>query len=119
MDGRSPDAPVRILLVTSRENRRWVIPKGNPIPAFRNYETAAREAFEEAGIEGGIAPEPIGSFRYLKRRRAGPDMPAMVTVFPMLVTRQLSRWPERGERELRWFAPDEAAEAVEEKTTAA
>jgi uncharacterized protein Yka (UPF0111/DUF47 family)/8-oxo-dGTP pyrophosphatase MutT (NUDIX family) len=105
---------LEILLITSKERRRWVIPKGNPISAFRNYETAAREAFEEAGVEGGIAPEPIGSFRYLKRRRAGPDVPAMVTVFPMLVTRQLARWPERGERELRWFAPEEAAEAVEE-----
>lgn len=105
---------LEILLITSKERRRWVIPKGNPISSFRNYETAAREAFEEAGIEGGIAPEPIGSFRYLKRRRTGPDVPAMVAVFPMLVTRQLRRWPERGQRELRWFPPEDAAEAVEE-----
>ena len=105
---------LEILLITSKERRRWVIPKGNPISSFRNYETAAREAFEEAGIEGGIAPEPVGSFRYLKRRRGGADVPAMVTVFPMLVTRQLRHWPERGERQLRWFAPEEAAEAVEE-----
>ncbi len=105
---------LEILLITSKERRRWVIPKGNPIPAFHNYETAAREAFEEAGIEGGIAPEPIGNFRYMKRRRSGPDVPALVTVYPMLVSRHARRWPERGERELRWFAPAEAAEAVEE-----
>jgi predicted phosphate transport protein (TIGR00153 family) len=105
---------LEILLITSKERRRWVIPKGNPIHSFLNYETAAREAFEEAGIEGGIAPESIGSFRYMKRRRTGVDMPALVTVYPMLVTRQAKRWPERGERELRWFSPEEAAEAVEE-----
>lgn len=105
---------LEILLITSKERRRWVIPKGNPILSMRNYETAAREAYEEAGVEGGIAPEPVGSFRYMKRRRAGPDVPALVTVFPMLVTRQFRHWPERGERQLRWFAPEEAAEAVEE-----
>ena len=48
-----------------------MIPKGNPIPFLLNYESAAREAFEEAGVEGGIAPEPIGSYRYEKRRRGG------------------------------------------------
>lgn len=105
---------LEILLITSRERRRWVIPKGNPISSFLNYETAAREAFEEAGIEGGIATDPIGNFRYLKRRRSGVEIPALVTVYPMLVTRQARRWPERGERELRWFVPEEAAEAVEE-----
>ena len=108
------EGKLEILLITSRERRRWVIPKGNPIPSFVNYETAAREAFEEAGIEGGIATEPLGSFRYLKRRRSGLDVPALVTVYPMLVTRQAKRWPERGQRELRWFSPDAAAEAVEE-----
>ena len=78
------EGKLEILLITSKERRRWVIPKGNPISSFRNYETAAREAFEEAGVEGGIAPEPVGSFRYMKRRRAGPDVPAMVTVSPSI-----------------------------------
>ena len=105
---------LEILLITSKERRRWVIPKGNPIRSFLNYETAAREAFEEAGVEGGIAPEPVGDFRYLKRRRSGGEVPALVTVYPMLVTRQAKHWPERGERELRWFPPEAAAEAVEE-----
>ena len=52
---------LEILLITSKERRRWVIPKGNPISSMRNYETAAREAFEEAGVEGGIAPESVGT----------------------------------------------------------
>ena len=103
-----------ILLITSRERGRWVIPKGNPIPSMMNYETAAREAFEEAGVEGGIATESIGDYRYMKRRRSGLEVPAVVTVYPMLVSRQAKRWPERGQRQLRWFPPAEAAEAVEE-----
>lgn len=105
---------LEILLITSKERRRWVIPKGNPIPSMANYETAAREAFEEAGVEGGISEEPIGSYRYLKRRRSGLEVPALVTVHPLLVSRQARRWPERGERQLRWFTPEAAAKAVDE-----
>jgi uncharacterized protein len=104
-----------ILLITSRERRRWVVPKGNPIPLLRSYETAAREAFEEAGIEGPIAAEPIGSFRYMKRRRSGEEVPALVTLFPMRVTRQAKRWPEKGLRASQWFSPEAAADAVEEE----
>ena len=104
---------LQILLITSKERGRWVIPKGNPIPAFLNHESAAREAFEEAGVEGRIATSPIGSFRYDKRRRAGAA-DAIVTVYPLLVTREAGDWPERGERTRRWFSPAEAAEAVEE-----
>ena len=105
---------LEILLITSRDTRRWVIPKGNPIPSMAHYETAAREAFEEAGIEGGIATESIGSFRYMKRRRSGAEVPALVTVYPMLVSRQARDWPERRERERRWFPAGAAAAAVAE-----
>jgi uncharacterized protein Yka (UPF0111/DUF47 family)/8-oxo-dGTP pyrophosphatase MutT (NUDIX family) len=110
-DGRGR---LQFLLITSKERRRWVIPKGNPIPAFLNYESAAREAFEEAGVEGRIGTAPIGSFRYEKRRRSGESAAAIVTVYPLLVTREAANWPERGERERQWFAPAEAADQVEE-----
>lgn len=106
-----------ILLITSKERRRWVIPKGNPIPFFLNHESAAREAFEEAGVEGRMSPDPIGSFRYEKRRRGG-DAAAIVSVYPLLVTREAANWPERGERERRWFPAAEAAAAVEEEELA-
>jgi predicted phosphate transport protein (TIGR00153 family) len=107
------DGRAEILLITSKERRRWVVPKGNPIPFFLNYESAAREAYEEAGVEGRIATAPIGSFRYDKRRAGGPAA-AIVTLYPLLVTRQAEDWPERGERERRWFPAGEAAAAVEE-----
>jgi predicted phosphate transport protein (TIGR00153 family) len=105
---------LEILLITSRERRRWVVPKGNPIPFLLNYESAAREAFEEAGIEGPISTVPIGSYRYEKRRRQGGGSPALVNLYPLRVTRQADAWPERDQRALRWFSPAEAAEAVEE-----
>jgi uncharacterized protein Yka (UPF0111/DUF47 family)/8-oxo-dGTP pyrophosphatase MutT (NUDIX family) len=107
------EAGLQILLITSKERRRWVIPKGNPIPSLLAYEAGAREAFEEAGVEGKISPDPVGTFGYDKRKRAGPAA-AVVTVYPLLVTRQARDWPERRLRDTRWFAPAEAAEAVEE-----
>jgi uncharacterized protein len=105
---------LEVLLITSKERRRWVIPKGNPIPFFLNYESAAREAFEEAGVEGRIATVPAGTYRYAKRRRSSADAAAIVTVYPLLVTREAADWPERRERERRWFATASAADAVEE-----
>ena len=106
-------AGLQILLITSRDTGRWVIPKGFPIPILLSHETAAREAFEEAGVEGRISPASIGSFGYEKRRRSG-GAAAVVTVYPLEVTREASDWPERRQRRLQWFAPAEAADAVDE-----
>src|SRR4051794_36610423 len=37
------DGKVRVLLITSRETRRWVLPKGNPIRGLASHEAAAHE----------------------------------------------------------------------------
>lgn len=102
-----------MLLVTSRDTGRWVIPKGNPMRRRQPHEAAAQEAFEEAGVEGIACPSAIGTFRYLKRRASG-DVTASVTVFPLAVTRQLGDWPERDQRRRAWFSLPAAAAAVAE-----
>jgi uncharacterized protein len=103
-----------VMLITSRERRRWIVPKGNPMAGLAAHEAAAQEAWEEAGVRGITCPAPIGAFNYLKRRRVGPPRRLTVSVYPLAVTRQLADWPERHQRETRWFAPTEAAAAVEE-----
>jgi two-component system phosphate regulon sensor histidine kinase PhoR len=105
---------VEVLLITSRETRRWVVPRGNPIPGRSPAESAAQEAFEEAGIVGPVDREPIGRYFYRKRRRNGALLPAEVQLFRMEVDEERDDWPEKGERERRWFAPQEAAAAVAE-----
>jgi uncharacterized protein Yka (UPF0111/DUF47 family)/8-oxo-dGTP pyrophosphatase MutT (NUDIX family) len=109
-----PDGGMRILLITSRETRRWVIPKGNRIKGLTAHRAAEIEAYEEAGIHGIACPAPLGRYSYDKRRRKGGSREAMVDVFPLAVTGQLRHWPEQGERELRWFPVAEAAKAVDE-----
>jgi 8-oxo-dGTP pyrophosphatase MutT (NUDIX family) len=115
---RGPRGGAEILLITSRETRRWVVPRGNAIAGLRDHESAAQEAFEEAGIRGGVEESALGSYRYEKRRRDGSLAPAEVRLFRMLVTEEAGDWPEREERERRWFAPAEAAAAVAESDLA-
>jgi 8-oxo-dGTP pyrophosphatase MutT (NUDIX family) len=103
-----------VLLVTSRETRRWVLPKGWAEKRLAPHELAAKEAFEEAGILGQVMPEAIGSYAYLKRVEHGRTVTCKVEVFPLKVERLLEDWPEKSERERRWFAMAEAAMAVEE-----
>jgi uncharacterized protein len=112
--GHGLDAPVQILLVTSRESKRWVIPKGNFGNNMAPHAAAAREAEEEAGVLGAVCPTPLGSYRYRKRKGSGASLMADVDVFPLAVSRELREWKEKDERKRRWFSLNEAAEAVEE-----
>ena len=109
-----PEKGLEILLVTSRETERWVIPRGNPMARVQGHETARREAYEEAGIEGPLSEAPIGRFGYEKRRRTGDSVTAQVIVYAMRVARQHFDWPERNQRTARWFEPRKAALAVDE-----
>jgi 8-oxo-dGTP pyrophosphatase MutT (NUDIX family) len=105
---------LRILLVTSRETGRWVIPKGWPMKARRPHQAAAQEAFEEAGVEGRIGKKATGSYHYPKTLRNGDVVACRVKVFPMKVDRLMGTWPEATERRREWFSAEEAAAAVQE-----
>lgn len=111
---RTSDGGFCVLLVTSRETRRWVIPKGWPMKGRKPYEAAAREAYEEAGLVGHVGKQPLGFYLYEKRLRNRDAVVCQVKVFPFEVRKQLKRWPERNQREGRWFTPSEAADAVAE-----
>jgi 8-oxo-dGTP pyrophosphatase MutT (NUDIX family) len=105
---------LEILLVSSRETRRWVIPKGWQMKGKGDAEAAAQEAYEEAGLDGRIGAEPIGAYPYLKRLKNGAARPVTVNVYPLEVTGQHAAWPEKGQRTLEWMSPVEAALAVQE-----
>ena len=105
---------LEILLITSRETRRWVIPKGWPMADRSAAGAAAQEAFEEAGLRGSISKRPVGAYRYMKQRAKGEPVDCRVEVFPLEVETQAEDWPEKGQRELRWFSAPDAADAVDE-----
>jgi 8-oxo-dGTP pyrophosphatase MutT (NUDIX family) len=110
---------VEVLLITSRETRRWVVPKGWPIKGLKSPQTAAREAFEEAGVEGEIGKKKIGVFHYDKRLRSGRLQRVRVAVYPLKVGRECVAWPEVLQREKLWADPLAAAELVQEPELAA
>ncbi|MBA3666319.1 MAG: DUF47 family protein [Sphingomonas sp.] len=103
-----------MLLVTSRESKRWVIPKGNYGSNIAPHAAAALEAEEEAGVRGAVCPTALGSFRYRKRKGSGASLMADVEVFPLAVSEELEDWKEKSQRERRWFSLAGAAAAVDE-----
>jgi 8-oxo-dGTP pyrophosphatase MutT (NUDIX family) len=110
---REPDGSVLVLLVTTLQTHRWIIPKGWPVPGERDFAAAALEAREEAGVIGTTGTTSIGTFMYEKRRASG-SVPVEVTVFPLEVREELSHWPERKRRQRAWFTLADAAALVQE-----
>ncbi|MBX3519133.1 MAG: NUDIX hydrolase [Xanthobacteraceae bacterium] len=102
------------MLVTSRETRRWIIPKGWPIEGVAPHNLAALEAMEEAGLLGKIGSKPIGTYRYDKKRSDGSIVNCTVDTFALEVEQQMPAWPEQDERKTQWFSPEEAATQVQE-----
>ena len=105
---------VEVLLITSRETRRWVIPRGGREPLESPSKAAAREAFEEAGVKGKVRRLPIGVYEFDKRLKGGRLQRVLVTVYPLAVKRELHIWPEKRERERQWMEPKAAAASVDE-----
>jgi 8-oxo-dGTP pyrophosphatase MutT (NUDIX family) len=103
-----------VMLLTTRETHRWVIPKGWPIKGRKPAEVASQEVYEEAGLTGQIVGKrPVGNFHY-EKRLAKKAIICEVRVFLFRVEQQLDDWPEKGWRERRWFDAREAAALVEE-----
>ena len=113
-EGTGIDAPVSILLVTSRGTGRWVVPKGNGMTGHPPHVAAAVEAEEEAGVLGSACPTALGTYRYRKVRGNGASLWVDVDVFPFAVTTELDTWKEAHQRERRWFSLAEAAQKVDE-----
>jgi 8-oxo-dGTP pyrophosphatase MutT (NUDIX family) len=111
---RRGDGQVEILLITSRESRRWVIPKGWPMKDMAPGPCAAQEAFEEAGVVGACRKKSLGVYHYDKRLRSGRIQHVRVQVFPLEVSEERDIWPEMAERDRTWTRPADAAGLVEE-----
>lgn len=110
---RDPEGRIRVLLITSRETRRFIIPKGWPIKGRKNHRAAATEAEQEAGVVGRVHRKPIGSYVYWKRRETTFEY-CKVDVFVLEVREQLREWKEKGQRRQAWLLLDDAIELVDE-----
>lgn len=110
---RAKNGAVEILLVTSRDTGRWIIPKGWPSKRVKDHKAAAREARQEAGVRGKIMRKVFGRYRYVKHE-LGESAPIDVTVFLLSVRKQAKRWPEKAQRRRAWFGILDAAGKINE-----
>lgn len=105
---------VQVLLITSRDTGRWIIPKGWPIAGKSFPESAKQESWEEAGVEGPVTETALGAYRYEKLRRNHTALPCVVRVFGIRVERLAETFPEHHQRRRKWFNAAKAARKVNE-----
>jgi 8-oxo-dGTP pyrophosphatase MutT (NUDIX family) len=111
---RAGPSGTEVLLVTSRDTGRWIIPKGWPMLGMAPEAAAAQEAWEEAGVEGLVNPVALGRYGYQKVLALAVPVPCAVVVYGLQVTRQAETYPEAHERRRAWFPLAEAAPLVQE-----
>ncbi|MFK7878230.1 NUDIX hydrolase [Roseobacter sp.] len=112
---RDTQAGKKVLLVTSRGTGRWIVPKGWPIKGLDDPDAALQEAWEEAGVESAeVVADPIGHYKYDKKRSDGEVTPVKAQVYLAEVESLSESYPEDHQRERHWFSPDEAASRVHE-----
>lgn len=107
-------AGLEVLLVSSRDTGRWIIPKGWPIDRETPAAAAAMEAWEEAGVRGRAFDTCIGHYAYHKFIDEEFSMPVIVAVFPIEVLRMDDDFPEAGQRKRKWLSPKKASRRVSE-----
>lgn len=98
---------LEVLLITSKKKKRWIVPKGKIEDDLGLPGTAAKEAFEEAGVRGRLGAEPVGCYRHGSSKKS-----QLVELYLMRVDEEAGSWPEEGKREREWLPVAEARERV-------
>jgi 8-oxo-dGTP pyrophosphatase MutT (NUDIX family) len=112
---RAVQSQVQVLLITSRDTGRWIIPKGNISKDVAPSKAAETEAYEEGGVKGKIEGSiPLGFYTYFKENGSDNRRPTAVEVYLLRVTKQVKKWPEKRERRLTWVPIAEAIALIQE-----
>jgi len=106
-----------VLLITSRDTERWIVPKGWPIKGLSDAQSAMREAWEEAGVRvGADKARPAGRFFYDKALEDGGVIPIVAQLYKVRLRKGdlADRFPEADERKRLWVPARKAAKLVRE-----
>ncbi len=104
---RKKENSYEVLLITSIKKKRWIVPKGYVEFNLTPFESAKKEAYEEAGVIGSNETIELGS--YSVKRSIGKQY---VKIFSMEVIKILDDYPEKNLRKRKWYSIKEAAETV-------
>ncbi len=105
---REKNSTFELLIITSRNGRKWIFPKGIIASDLTSEESAAKEAYEEAGVEGEVFPKSIGAYTYTKWGDK-----CRVELYTMRVQKTLKKWPESNFRERKWVSYNAALNLVQ------
>jgi len=105
---RKNNGKTEVLLVTSIRRKKWIIPKGFIEYNMSPFQSAKKEAFEEAGIRGSNTTKILGSYT---NRKNGSEL--LTKIYSMKVTRVFKDYPEKNLRKRKWFSIYDAAKKVE------
>lgn len=104
---RTNQGQLEILLITSIRKKNWIVPKGFIEFNFSGFESAKKEAYEEAGVIGTNETFELGSFELQKKNGI-----SLIKIFSMEVTEELKDYPEKNLRKRKWFTYEEAVEKI-------
>jgi len=105
---------LEVCLITSRGGGRWIIPKGWPEPGLSHVEIAAQEAWEEAGLTGSVHPNMYATYLASKNIEPGIEIPVRMDVYLLANPNQAKKFPELGQRKVKWLTIEKAVERVDE-----
>ncbi len=105
---RKKNGKTEVLLVTSIRRKKWIIPKGFIEYHMSPFQSAKKEAFEEAGVRGSNYTKILGSYTV---RKNGSEL--LTKIYSMRVTRVFKDYPEKNLRKRKWLSIYEAAKKVE------
>jgi 8-oxo-dGTP pyrophosphatase MutT (NUDIX family) len=105
---RKKNGKTEVLLVTSIRKKNWIVPKGFIEYHMSPFQSAKKEAFEEAGVKGSNTTKILGSY---KVRKNGSEL--LTKIYSMKVTRIFKDYPEKNLRKRKWFSVYDAAKKVE------
>ncbi len=105
---RKKNGKIEVLLVTSIRKKNWIVPKGFIEYHMSPFQSAKKEAFEEAGVKGSNSTKILGSY---KVRKNGSEL--LTKIYSMKVTRIFKDYPEKNLRKRKWFSVYDAAKKVE------
>ncbi|MBK0326508.1 NUDIX hydrolase [Rhodobacteraceae bacterium F11138] len=112
---RLGDAGKDVLLITSRDTGRWIVPKGWPIDGMDGPQAALQEAWEEAGVsKAEVETRATGQYDYVKGLDNGAEATVETQVYLARVIDMQADFPEAGQRRRKWVSPQEAANMVDE-----
>ena len=85
------------------------LPKGLIEPDMTSQDSAAKEAWEEAGVLGQVFPNLMGTYEYYKS-----GCTWQVDVFLLQVETVMKNWPEAYKRKRQWVSIPKAIKRVDE-----